>query len=326
MKNIRHSKLTKSYSSGIALSMALASAIQVSAAPLEADGWIKVDRETVVAESVVNVEWAAEYPSTLPPKDKETVKVLTCTLVEVRVIGAAFGPSNKPYPVRGWVKSTSTGGWQQIFLGNQNTVDPQVVAWKKVLQAGETLDFEFQGSYDNKYDLSNPSTIGSWQPKINTTSSSPRPYNRMVLADDEVVPNFNPAHDQGDVHSHLKAYFEPGSKKLKLGPNDYIYLTELSPFDQGDSRTDMQDLVLLVTFTAVDCDADPDDIGTGGTSAGGSGDGGTSDEGKVKSNNGHGNNIDGVDSSNPGNSGSNKTDSDPNVDDERGGGGSNKNK
>lgn len=290
MKNVPCLEFNVLCSHGTALSVALASVLQATAAPLESDGWIKVDRQTVVADSIVNIEWAATYPTPLPPKDDSgTVTTTTSTLVEVRAVGAAFGPSNKPYPVQGWVRSGSSSAWHSIFLGNQNTVNPQVVIWQKVMQAGETLDFEFQGSYDQSYNLSKPSTIGSWQPKINTTPSSPRKYNLLVLKDGDVVPNFNPAFDQDDIHGHLKTYFEPGTKKLNLGPNDYIYLTELSPFNQGHSSTDLQDLVFLVTFT-------PQTV-------------------TVNSNNGHGNNIDGVDSSNPGNAPF--VDSNPNVDDEK---------
>lgn len=315
MKNVHYLEFNSLYSHGIALSVALISVHQLAAAPLESDGWIKVDRQTVVAESVVNIEWSATYPTPLPPKDPSgTVTTTTCTLVEVRAIGAAFGPSNKPYPVRGWVKAGSSSGWEQIFLGNQNTVNPQTVIWQKVLEGGEKLDFEFQGSYDQSYNLSNVNTIGSWQPKINTTPSSPRQYNLLVLKDNDIVPNFNAAFDQDDIHGHLKSYFEPSSKKLKLGPNDYIYLTELSPFNQGHRDTDLQDLVFLVTFT-------PQPMTVNGGGCGGVT---VAETGNGHSNNGHGNNIDGVDSSNPGNGGggpNGQVDPSGTVDDEGRGGG-----
>lgn len=113
------------------------------------------------------------------------------------------------------------------------------------------MDFKFQGSTDNNYSLSNISSISEWITPIDTTASSSHPWNRSVLVDGEDSPNYNPAFDQGDLHSHLAAYFYPGTTKVKLGPKDYIYLTELSGYSKGNKDTDMQDLVLLVTFTEI---------------------------------------------------------------------------
>ncbi len=282
----------------IALSRATVAAMSVLAAPSllagadEPAGWIKVNRQVVLPETIVDVSWAASYPKPIleevirdpdPTSPDEGLTPLYQTEVEVRVIGAAFGAVSKPYPVQGWVKTTSTGGWEQIFLGNNNSYNPHEVVWSKVVEPNERIDFKFQGSYDNSYDLKKPNTIGSWQPAIDTTSSSGRPYNRIVLVDGEVVPNYNPQLGQKDVHTHLAAYFEPGTKRLKLAENDFIYLTELSPFAKGHKDTDMQDLVLLVTFNKVE-------VVTAG-----------------KPNNGHGNNIDGVDVSNPGQGGGGPT-------------------
>ncbi|MGL4400637.1 MAG: hypothetical protein ACRCXD_12270 [Luteolibacter sp.] len=229
----------------------------LKAAEVDPTGSITTDRNTVLANSIVNVKWNARYPAPIVKRDKTTLTPVTTVRADVRVVGAAFGPTSKPYPVRGWVKTSANNTtWTQIFLGNNKTVNPQTVVWSKVLAAGEKLDFKFQGSYDNTYDLSNPSTIDKWQTAIDTTSSSLMPWNRAVLVDGETSPNYNPAFDQGDVHSHLAAYFHPGTTKVKLGPRDYIYLTELSPYNQGHSSTDMQDLVLLVTFTEITEDDD----------------------------------------------------------------------
>ena len=69
---------------------------------------------------------------------------------------------------------------------------------------------------------------------------------------------------------------------------DSIIFMELTHSDsqQSNSGYDLQDMVLLVTFK------------------------------KCKNNNGHGNNIDGIDSSNPGQAPFINLDTDPNVDDE----------
>lgn len=225
------------------------------AAGLNPTGSITTDRNTVLANSIVNVKWNTNYPTPTVTRDTPPgagVTPVTKVRADVRVIGAAFGPTSKPYPVRGWVKtSANSSSWTQIFLGNCNTFNPQTVVWSKLLAVGERLDFKFQGSTDDKYNLSDISTISKWETAIDTTSSSPFSWNRCALVDGESSPNYNPAFDQDDVHSHLSAYFHPGTTKVKLGPQDYIYLTELSDFQKGNSSTDMQDLVLLVTFTEI---------------------------------------------------------------------------
>ncbi len=241
---------------------ALLIASAVCSNPLVADtvgvtGSISVDRTTVLAESIVNVDWSANYPTevtdiiNVPDGPTQTVTPRVEVRVDVRVIGAAFGPGDAPYPVQGFVKSTSSGTWTRIFLGNQNTYNPQSVVWSKVLNVGETLDFKFQGSYDKSYNLSNPSSIKSWKTAIDTTSSSLFSWNRKVLKNGDIAPNYIPAFDQTDLKAHLSAYFKPGTSRVTIGPRDLIYLTELSPFSLGDAETDMQDLVLLVTFTEI---------------------------------------------------------------------------
>lgn len=100
-----------------------------------------------------------------------------------------------------------------------------------------------------------------------------------------------PEYNAPSLESFLRPYLDAGGR-VNIGPMDVIVFMELTHTDQADGGYDLQDMVLLVTFKAV-----------------------------AKNNNGHGNNIDGVDSSNPGNAPFIHLDTDPNVDDEGHGGG-----
>lgn len=223
--------------------------LPLSAGVEKAEGSITTDRGLVLPDSVVTVDWQARYPVRLVSREPSgTLVSSTRVRVNVRVIGAAFGSSKNPLPLRGWVTTSAQSGWTQIFFGNSNTYDPQTVVWTKVLEAGEKLDFRFQGSQETQYDVLVPSSVKRWNEAIDTTPTSARPFNRAVLVNGEEAPNFNPAFDQADVHAHLGPYFQPGTLKLKLGERDFIYLTELSEFHQGHQRTDMQDLVFLVSY------------------------------------------------------------------------------
>lgn len=120
-----------------------------------------------------------------------------------------------------------------------------------------------------------------WGPYFNSGSGND---NVRTLVNGEVPPTTYPLHTAPTLESFIKPYLD-ASGKVKIGPMDVIVFMELTHYDSQKSNQgyDLQDMVLLVTF-------------------------------KAKNNNGHGNNTDGVDSSNPGDAPF--TDSDPTVDDE----------
>ena len=239
------------YLTGLVASAALAMPV------IAQDGNISTDRDTVLPNSVVTVDWNATYPSapTAPPVSKTPTGTLVTSkevIVSVKVVGSGYGPSRSPYPVRSWVSTSGGSGWEEIFFGNADTLDPQEVVWTKVLAAGETLDFKFHGSESGNYDVNDFSTARHWKDPIDTTPTSLRPWNLAVLTDGESIRNYNPEFDQESLHSYLSAYFRPDSTTVQLGERDFIYMTELSKHNEGHQRTDMQDLVILVTYEEVD--------------------------------------------------------------------------
>jgi hypothetical protein len=121
-----------------------------------------------------------------------------------------------------------------------------------------------------------------WGPYFNSQSGT---LNVRTLVNGETPPTTYPLHNAPTLESFLRPYLD-SQGRVKIGPMDVIVFMELTHSDsqRNDSGYDLQDMVLLATFC-------------------------------TKNNNGHGNNVDGVDSSNPGNAPF--TDSDPNVDDER---------
>ena len=125
-----------------------------------------------------------------------------------------------------------------------------------------------------------------WGPYYNSQSGT---LNVRTLVNGQTPPTTYPLHTAPTLESFIKPYLDPQGK-VKIGPMDVIVFMELTHTDSqiNDQGYDLQDMVLLATF-------------------------------KSKRNNGHGNNVDGVDSSNPGSAPF--VDSDPTVDDEGGGGG-----
>lgn len=124
-----------------------------------------------------------------------------------------------------------------------------------------------------------------------TSFYTSRSANQQVisLVDGDSIPTSFNITETGKVAQYLKPYLD-GAGKVKIGPLSVLVLMELAETDRGNGAYDYQDAVLLVSFAS------------------------------KHPNNGHGNNLDGVDSSNPGNgSGGPNGAVDPSggVDDER---------
>lgn len=125
---------------------------------------------------------------------------------------------------------------------------------------------------------------GSW---YSSTNSS---YNVVALKNGDIPPTTTPMNQAPTIESFIRPYLSDDGR-IVLGPRDVIYLFELTHTNQNDQGFDLQDMAVLVGFYE-----------------------------KIKNNNGHGNNIDGVDSSNPGDSPHHADDTDANDDDEGGNG------
>jgi hypothetical protein len=104
-----------------------------------------------------------------------------------------------------------------------------------------------------------------WSPFYTTQSSN---MQVVSLVNGDTPPTSFALDKSPTLANFLKPYLD-SEGKVKIGPLNVLVLMELGQTDHSESCFDLQDQVLLVTFRA-------------------------------KNNNGHGNNLDGVDSSNPG--------------------------
>lgn len=128
-----------------------------------------------------------------------------------------------------------------------------------------------------------------WTPFYTTKSSN---MQVVTLKNGDSIPTSFPLHTSPTMASYLDPYLD-GSGKVSIGPMSLLVLMELGSTDRNQPCFDYQDMVLFVTLSS------------------------------ARPNNGHGNNLDGVDSSNPGKgvggpTGANNTGNDPSggVDDE----------
>ena len=109
-------------------------------------------------------------------------------------------------------------------------------------------------------------TNGSWSPLYTTRSAN---LQVIALVNGSTPPTTFPLYQSSQLAAYLRPYLD-ATGKIKIGPMSVIIMMELGQTDHGATCFDYQDMVLLVTFAT------------------------------KHPNNGHGNNLDGVDSSNPG--------------------------
>ncbi|QJE97657.1 hypothetical protein [Luteolibacter luteus] len=107
----------------------------------------------------------------------------------------------------------------------------------------------------------------SWSPLFTTRSAN---MQVISLVNGELLPTASKMISQGTMANYLKPYLD-ANNRVKIGPLSVLVLMELGSTNYNSSCFDYQDQVALVTFS------------------------------RKHPNNGHGNNLDGVDSSNPGN-------------------------
>jgi hypothetical protein len=255
--------------------------------PPDPIGWLTAFPTVVRTGTKPTLTWAITYPSVV----KDYVDIIPPGIVnpkekldvEVRVLGNGVTVSSRNSSSYSFVKGEATlsfngGGYSRIFYGDNNEVNPSRVVWSmKGVQAGQTLRFGGRYYY-NGWGPSNSSNDGR-----NTV---------RTLVSGDTPPSNVPQYNAPSLEEFIKPYLGSDGK-VNIGPMDVIVFMELTHSNENDSGYDLQDMVLLVTFTS----------------------------NNPKNNNGHGNNADGVDSSNPGNAPFMEYDSDPTVDDEAGGGG-----
>lgn len=228
-----------------------------------------------------NLTWNITYPAvvkdiiTVTPPGTLTPKQEVD--MEVRVIGAS-------------VKVVWTNNWGQVtrweWAPTEALVSIAGSSYSRIFYDTQNKVVASKVVYKKTVTVGQAINFGGrynydgWSTFYSSTNST---KNVVALVNGDTPPTTTPMYQQPTIEDFIKPYLD-GQGKVKIGPKDVIYLMELTHTDKNNPGFDLQDLALLVTFS-------------------------------TKNNNGHGNNVDGVDSSNPGNAP--KTDSNPAVDDEK---------
>lgn len=256
--------------------------------PAMPSGWLTAFPTIVQTGTKPTLTWGINYPSVVEdyititqPSTITTDEELDC---EIRVLGAGVTVSSSSSNSFSFVPTEALVSYD----GGSYTrifygTNPSVNPNTVVYT--KTIPKNKKLRFGGRYYYSN-----HWGPYFNSQSGT---QNIRTLINGETPPTTYPLYQAPTLESFLKPYLD-GQGKVRIGPMDVIVFMELTHTDsqKSDQGYDLQDMVLLVTFKS-----------------------------KAKTNNGHGNNIDGIDSSNPGNAPFINLDTDPTVDDEGSGGG-----
>lgn len=264
--------------------MGVALANQSDPNPIEEpSGQLHINSSLIKEGGKALISWSITHPQELEDvvevDEDDNIVTKKKLTVQVSMIGTGVTSNNGNTQHTTVNQIKVGGGWIEIFKGKGDDVDMSEVLYEEEVEEGTKI--EFRAKYDD------------WR----TNASE----HVQTFVNGDYPPAFD-ASDSGvkSAEEYLQPFIVNG--KLALGALDYIYAAELTHTNTSSNGYDLQDSIVLVRFI---------DESTGaGTERGEI----TEYINGGHSNNGHGNNVDGVDSSNPGNSPF--TDSDPTVDDE----------
>lgn len=262
---------TRIFATLLALSPAImpgqAAAQQASSAsriPATPDGLLNAYPSVVQTGTKPTLSWNILYPSKvsdLVEIDPPGTLIATDTVyASVQIVGSKAGTVTNASGTQSSIPtdarlSYNGGTYSQIFYGSQSDVDPADRLFIKKMQPGDTIDF---GGRTVQND--------TWTPFYTSRSSN---FQVVSLTHGQTPPTRFNLSQSPTLNSFLRPYLD-ASGNVNIGPLSVLVLMELGTNERNDPSFDLQDQVLLVTFS------------------------------KKHPNNGHGNNLDGVDSSNPG--------------------------
>ncbi len=255
--------------------------------PAMPSGWLTAFPTVVQTGTKPTLTWGINYPSivedyvTITPPG--TVTADEDVDCEIRVLGAG-------------VTVSSSNSTSYSFVPTEATMRYDNDSYKRIFYGTnhdvnpEQVINTFVLQKNKELNFGGSYYYSGWGPNFTSQSGT---QNVRTLVNGMVPPSNIPSYGAPSLESFLKPYLGPDGK-VWIGPMDVIVFMELTHYDSQASNPgyDLQDMVLLLTFKS-----------------------------RASTNNGHGNNIDGIDSSNPGSAPFINLDTDPTVDDEGPGGG-----
>ncbi len=266
----------------VALSQISNAAKPIKLTPPEPTGWLTAFPTAVRTGTNPQLTWSITYPSRVENyvaiQAPATIQLTSMMDVEIRVVGAGVTTGGSDGSNENWVPT-------QALLSLNGGTYTSIFSGNSTDVHPDSLVWARRLDKDSVLRFGGRYYLNQWSQAYNSDSGG---NNIRALVDGDYPPTAYALHSSPVLKSYMKPYLD-GEGRINIGPLDVLVMMELT---QPDSNLDspfytLQDMVLLVTC-------------------------------RPKGNNGHGNNVDGVDSSNPGKS--KPVDPSGTVDDERSGG------
>jgi hypothetical protein len=248
---------------------------EVHGDPYRPVGNLAVSKEYVRTGTKPQLTWYITYPQTtndfVMVDENGSTTTKTRTRVQMRVVGAASQSSERLLPVKFGTRIADEG-WVQLFSGLPTDVQPGTVLFDQVVSAGVTIEFAGRAatSINNGHgnnldgvDVSNPGEgdggpTGAVDPSgffddetngwSDTRMTSVVDNTMVALKNGDPVPEIIAAVLVDDIEDYFSSFLN-ADQSINLGPQDMIYLFELDSREPGDPDFDMQDLVVVVTYS-----------------------------------------------------------------------------
>jgi len=259
--NLRAVSAAATMISALAMPAAFAQAQKADALPIVPVGALRATPSVVQTGTYPTLNWSIIYPSKVG--DVATITPPgTLTLTEQMYVS---------------VRTVGVG-----VTGGNGTASSTTPVEFRIKTGGGSFEQLFYGNAENVDPAHtlytkklNPGTTidfggryvqdGSWTPFYTTRSSNMKV---VSLVDGDRIPTSYDLSQSGNMAEYLKPYVD-STGKVNIGPLSVLVMAEYASADHSSASFDYQDAVFLVSLSP-------------------------------KNNNGHGNNLDGVDSSNPG--------------------------
>jgi hypothetical protein len=209
-------------------------------------GGMTINQSIVQVGARPTLTWDISYPPIIEQfikKEPTKITPIIDLLCDVRILGLGVTSQNSKgkiiyYQTKGQWKYNGSTTWETLYDGKQTD---RIVAKQGIVKSSilckKGMEMTFAGQYFS----------GDWKPQYTSTDTTTY-KNVRILISGETCPGNIPDYDAPSLETFLKPFLD-SSKRVKIGPMDVIVIAELTHTDTTSVGYDIQDLVMLFTFS-----------------------------------------------------------------------------
>ncbi len=194
------------------------------------------DVDAVVEGSRPQISWEINYPG--PPVDEDLITT-TETNVSIQMLGTSIVVKGVKRFTNTEMSFSNESGWHHVFQGIDTDVNVNQVLVHKSLPENTQIGFRTQKETSS-------GGVSSWRYFEPSDTDN---HHVKVLRDGTALPWVGEANSQRQIGDFLAAYLNEAQTHVVLDDNQVIMAVEMGTTSPGDTGYDMQDVIVLLTFT-----------------------------------------------------------------------------